>query len=217
MGEALLTTRRRLLGQGAGALAALALLSFPRAARAASGRDVPLERAAEAALGSLPDKAILGASGAPILVTEFVDFNAPDWRRSALDMRALLASDPKLAYALVQAPRFDVRSLEAARVALAVLSAKPALFEPFYMALAESSGTVDGPVALAAAAPLGFDRITLFNGSITADVTTGLSKAAALASMIGLLDTPAYVIGNMVHEGYLDLDRKRALIAAVRS
>ncbi len=220
MGRAPLPSRRDVLIRAAGALAGAgsvgAIMGGTGAQAAPSAATRPLDEAAAGALRQLPGKAILGASGVPSLVTELVDYNAADWRRSALDMRELMAGDLGLAYTIVQAPRFDVRSLEAARVSLAVLASAPVQFEPFYLALAQGSGPVDGPAALAAAGGIGLDRIVVFNGSIVPEVTASLTKAAAFAAMIGLFDTPAYVIGGTVYEGYLDLDRKRALIAAAR-
>ncbi|MEP9349819.1 DsbA family protein [Xanthobacter sp. KR7-225] len=205
-------TRRLLLRAAAGALGATCL---PCAARSAA-TGAPLTGEAAAKLGALPGKAVLGAARTAPRITELVDFNAADWRRSALDMRELLASDAQLAYGLVQAPLFDVRSLEAARVALAVLAKGIERFETFYLALAESEGPVDGVAALAAAQRAGLDRFQVFNASIQPEYTEALAKAAALASALGVLDTPAYVIGGEVFTGYLDLARKRALLAVAR-
>lgn len=221
MGTALLATRRHVLAQMVGVLAftGLARAAGPEGAvgTAPPPKTSPLSPAAAAKLNTLQGKAVLGAPGTPPLVTELVDYNAPDWRRSAEDMRELLASDARLSYAIVQAPRADVGSLEAARVALVVLAKARARFEEFYLALAATKGPVDGLVALDAARHLDLDRFVLFNASIQPENTEALTNAAAFASAAGVLDTPAYVIGNMVFEGYMDLDRKRALIAAARS
>lgn len=205
-------TRRHLLRAAAGAFAA----SLPPFAARSASLGAPLTPDAAAKLGALPGKAVLGAARTAPRITELVDFNAADWRRSALDMRELLASDAQLAYGLVQAPLFDVRSLEAARVALAVLAKGAGRFETFYLALAEGEGPVDGVAALGAAQRTGLDRFQIYNASIQPEYTEALSKAAALASALGVLVTPAYVIGGEVFTGYLDLARKRALLAAAR-
>lgn len=235
-------TRRHLLAQMAGALALAgtahaaepgaaeqntAKPGAPNAAGAGktpdadAGEDLPpkispLSPVASAKLIALPGKAVLGDRRALSMVTELVDYNAPHWRRSANDMRALLAGDATLGYTIVQTPRFDVRSLEAARVSLAMLAKDRDRFEAFYLALAESTGPVDGPSALDAAGRLGIDRYTLFNVSIQPENTQALTQAVAFASAAGVLATPAYVIGEQVIEGYIDLARKRALIAAAR-
>ncbi|MBB6306775.1 DsbA family protein [Xanthobacter tagetidis] len=206
-------SRRHLIAAAAGALSAAALPATSRA-QAAGPRPLTVEAAAK--LGALPGKAVLGAPGTAPRITELVDFNTPEWRRSARDMRELLAGDPRLAYAVVQAPRIDVRSLEAARVALAVLGRGVDLFEAFYFDLAERDGPIDGVVALGAAQRAGLDRYQIFNRSIQPQYTEDLSRAAALASALGVIDTPAYVIGDAVYAGYLDLARKRALLAAAR-
>lgn len=205
---------RRFLLQSAAAV--LAAAGLPAAARAQAVVPRPLTPEAAAKLNALPGKAVLGAPGTLPRITELVDFNAADWRRSALDMRELLAADARLAYAVVQAPRFDVRSLEAARVALAVLGKGLGPFETFYLDLAEGTGPIDGVVALAAAQRAGLDRSQVFNLSIQPQHTEDLSRAAALASALGIIDTPVYVVGGQVFAGYLDLARKRALLSATK-
>ncbi len=165
---------------------------------------------------TLPGKAVLGAAGVTPAITELVDFNAPDWRRSARDMHELLAGNPGLAYAIVQAPRFDVKSVEAARIALAVLQMAPARFGEFYQALAEREGEIDGVKAVEAARDLGLDAFKVFRAANQPEITTSLTKAVEFSSALRLLSTPAYVIGNRLLSGYADLERKRALIAEVK-
>lgn len=212
--------RRRLLAAaGFGLLGAAGVRAepLPPAPEAAAGpAPAPLGAPARALLGSQSGKAVMGARGTP-LVTELVDFNASDWRRSALDMRELLAGDRGLAYAVVQAPRRGIGSVEAARVALGLLAVDPTRFEAFYEALAETEGEIDGVKALTVVRTLGIDHYKVFKASNQPDVTDSLSKAVDLAAALGMLDPPAYVIGGRVFLGPLSLARKRALIAEARA
>lgn len=198
-------TRRRLLAAGAG-LAAMAI--------AAPALADPLSPDARKLLDGMPGKAVLGAEKTKPLVTELVDFNAPDWRRSAFDMRELLAGDAKLAYAIVQTPRVDVGSIEAARVALAVLSLHPGKFGDFYLALAATTGDIDGVKAINVVRAEGLDHYKVFRAANQPDITDILTQGVALAAALRVLDPPAYVIGTDVVTGYADLARKRALISA---
>lgn len=197
-------TRRALLAAGAGLLAAAASPALAD----------PVTPEARKLLEAMPGKAVLGAPKTKPLVTELVDFNAPDWRRSAFDMRELLAGDAKLAYAIVQTPRVDVGSIEAARVALAVLAMQPAKFGDFYLALAATSGDIDGVKALNVVRSEGLDHYKVFRAANQPDITDILTQGVALAAALRVLDTPAYVIGADVVSGYADLARKRTLVAA---
>lgn len=197
-------SRRGLLVAGAGAIAVAASPAF--------GDQIAPD--ARKLLEAMPGKAVLGAQKTKPLVTELVDFNAPQWRRSALDMRELLAGDAKLAYAIVQTPRVDVGSIEAARVALAVLAMQPAKFGDFYLALAATTGDIDGVKALNVVRSEGLDHYKVFRAANQPDVTDILTQGVALAAALRVLDMPAYVIGAEVVAGYADLARKRALIAA---
>ncbi len=198
-------TRRGLLAAGAG-LAAMAMVA-PAAAD-------PLSPEARKLLDAMPGKAVLGAEKTKPLITELVDFNAPDWRRSAFDMRELLAGDAKLAYAIVQTPRVGVGSIEAARVALAVLSLHPGKFGDFYLALAATTGDIDGVKAINVVRAEGLDHYKVFRAANQPDITDILTQGVALAAALRVLDPPAYVIGTDVVTGYADLARKRSLIAA---
>lgn len=216
-------SRRMLLAGAAGVLVlpamtgALAQTPAPSGATPSSEPEgTRISEEARALLTSQPGKAVMGARTPP-LVTEFVDVNASDWRRSVADMRTLLAGDPALAYAVVQAPRLDVRSVEAARVALAVLALEPARFQGFYEALAQVQGEIDGVKALNVVRAERLDHYKVFRASNQPDVTDSLSKAVELATALRVIDAPAYVIGGRVFMGYLDLARKRALIAAARA
>ncbi|MFG1345351.1 hypothetical protein V5F59_10690 [Xanthobacter autotrophicus DSM 431] len=220
-------TRRAVIGVAVAAplsLPVIASLSAPVLAQAAAPGAAaeplptgePVGPEAKALLTSMPGKAVMGTR-LPPLVTELVDFNAPDWRRSARDMRDLLAGDPRLAYAVVMAPRLDVGSVEAARVALAVLTMEPLRFPPFYEALAQTEGAIDGVKALGVVRAAGMDHYKVFKASNQPEVTASLTRAVELSSALRLLDPPAYVIGNTLWAGYLDLPRKRALIAAARN
>ncbi|QRG07649.1 DsbA family protein [Xanthobacter dioxanivorans] len=210
-------TRRTFLGAaGLGLFGA----SFPGAttghAQPTAAAGIPISEEARRLLAALPGKAVMGAR-VPPLVTELVDFNAPGWRRSADDMRTLLAGDPGLAYAVVQAPRLDVGSVEAARVALAVLALDPPRFQAFYEALARGEGPIDGVRALNVVRAEGIDHYKVFRASNQPDVTDSLSRAVELVSALRVIDPPAYVIGGQVWTGEVDLARKRALIAAARA
>ncbi len=207
----------------AGAVVGLAALASPL--RAETGPVPPALAAlpqmsldAAGLLGALIGKAQVGAPGGSPTITELVDVNAPDWRRSVTDMKELIAGDPRLGYAIVQTPRRDLRAVEAARVALAVLQLSDDLtFARFYELLAAREGVIDGAGAIATARLVGLDPYKLFREGNQPEVTQRLSAAVDLSAALRVVDTPAYVIGDRVLHGYADLERKRALVAEVRA
>lgn len=218
--------RRLLLTAGAGlGLAGFGLAGLPRPSRAADGTVPPslaalppVSAEAAALLAALPGKALVGAPAGSPVITELVDVNAPDWRRSVADMKELVAGDARLGYAIVQAPRRDLRSVEVARVALAVLQLSGDLtFGRFYELLATREGVIDGKGAIETARALGLDPYQLFKAGNQPDVTLRLGAAVDLTAALRILDTPAYVIGGRVLHGYADLAKKRALVADVRA
>ncbi|MFS8035817.1 hypothetical protein ACI7BZ_02440 [Xanthobacter sp. AM11] len=214
-GERRAVLSRRLLLGGAAAVLLPATVVRAQEAPAAPVDRGPVDATALRLLASLPGKVIMGAKAAP-LVTEFVDFNAPGWRHSADDMRQLLFGDPRLAYAVVQMPRRDVQSVEAARIALAVLALHPGRFQAFYEALSRTEGQIDGVKALNVVRAEGLDHFKIFRASNQPDVTDSLNRSVELGSALRLIEPPAYVIGANLWTGDLDLARKRALITAAR-
>ncbi len=165
----------------------------------------------------LPGRITLGDPRGDVTLVEFFDYNCGFCKRSAADIRPLLAAEPRLRYVLVNYAVLGERSVEAARVALAHSMQRTA---GGYLALHEKlfrlRGAVDAARAVAAAVDLGADRERLVTDADSQRVTDALVKAGRLGEDLGLIATPSFVGGREAVVGYLDIPQKRKAIANLR-
>ncbi len=200
-------SRRGLLAIGAALLA-------PREASAEVLR-LPVELVSE--ILTLPGRITLGNARGDVTIIEFFDYNCPFCKRSAADIRPLLAAESGLRYVLVNYAILGEASIEASRVALgASMQRTKGGYLALHEALFRIRGRVDALRALAAAVELGAERDRLIRDADSDRVTDALMKAARLGENLGLGATPAFVAGREGVVGYLDLPSKRRAIANLR-
>jgi protein-disulfide isomerase len=171
-----------------------------------------------AALYNSGKQVALGNPKGSITLVEFVDYNCGFCRRALDDLLGLLKSDADLKVLLVEFPVLGPRSVEAARVAVALLmqDRSPATHLEFHKRLLAGPGPANKARALAVAAGLGIDVARLEADSAKPEVDAVLEDGKMLARAIGVRGTPAYVICDSLVVGAVGAARLREKIAAVR-
>jgi protein-disulfide isomerase len=165
----------------------------------------------------LRGKAILGARAPDVTLYEFFDYNCGYCRQSAAEIPSLLKGDPNLRYVLVNFAVLSQESILAHRVALAFLKQKPGQYFAFHQRLFAKRGLRGGEEAVEAALSLGANEKQLVAESNTKATTNALVAAVQLGDSLGFTATPSYVAGAQANVGFLDLDRKKAAVAAMRT
>jgi protein-disulfide isomerase len=191
--------------------AAALLAPSPAAARVLR---LPTELAADAL--RLPGRIALGAARGDVTLVEFFDYNCGFCKRSAADIRPLIAAEPRLSYLLVNYAVLGAASIEASRVALAFSLQKPMGYLALHEALFRLRGRVDAARAVAVAVELGADRTRLIADADSDRVTDALVRSGRLGEDLGLIATPSFVAGREAVVGYLDIPQKRKAIANLR-
>lgn len=164
---------------------------------------LPGELASE--IGRLRGVTWLGPREASVTLYEFFDYNCPWCRAAARDLDDLVKANPDLRIGLVNNPILSVQSAQAAKVALAVQRAGgSSATAKLYAALLGpgTSGRIDGPRALEAAARLGHDRAGIEQAADSDEVREALTAQMRLAANLGLHATPSYVVGTSALLGY---------------
>ncbi len=204
-------SRRRILLK---AMAAGMAVALPGEAGARVLR-LPTELASDVL--RLPGRIAFGDARGDVTLVEFFDYNCAFCKRSAADIRPLLAAEPRLRYLLVNYAVLGAPSIEAARVALAfAMQRTPGGYLPLHEALFKLRGRVDAARAVAAAVERGADRARLIQDADSASVTEALTMSARLGDDLGLVATPAFVAGREAVVGYLDIPQKRKAVANIR-
>ena len=121
-------------------------------------------------------------------------------KRALPDMLTLLKDDPKLKVVLKEFPILGPRSVEAARVAIAVRMQDPTgqKYLAFHSELLGNPGPASKEKALTAAKDQGLDMTRLEKDLVSDEVAATLNEDMKLAGAMGIHGTPGYVIGNDV-------------------
>jgi protein-disulfide isomerase len=189
-----------------------ALLTTPASSRVLR---LPAELAAEAM--RLPGRIELGSSRGDVTLVEFFDYNCPFCKRTAAEIRPLLAQAPRLRYVLVNYAVLGAASIEASRVALAFsMQRLPGGYLPLHEALFKLRGQANAARAVALAVELGAQRERLIADADGERVTNALLDAGKLGDSLGLIATPSFVAGREAVVGYLDVPQKLRAIANLR-
>ncbi|OHV18190.1 disulfide bond formation protein DsbA [Methylorubrum extorquens] len=162
---------------------------------------LPGELAGE--LASLPGIVWAGARDDALTLFEFYDDNCPYCRGAAKEIDRILHQTPDLRLGLINNAILSPRSVESAKVGLAMLSLKGSSFAyALHQQLMTASGPADGERALQIGVALGVKREMLRQRAESAEVEAMLNRQKQAAANLGLSVTPAFVLGNSGITGY---------------
>ncbi len=156
----------------------------------------------------------VGNPQASVTIVEFFDYQCPYCRRMAQQLSKLVEEDPDLRIVYKEFPVFGPASTLAAQAALG--AARQGKYEEFHLALMGIRGAPSERSIFRAA-----ERIGLDIGRLRADMNSPnaqrlFQRNRRLAQELGIRGTPAFVVGNQVIPGAIEIGRLRNLIAEVR-
>jgi len=149
-----------------------------------------------------------------VTVVEFFDYRCGYCRKSFPAVVELEKSDPNVRIVFKEFPILGPASLLAARAALA------ARLQGKYFALHKKmmGGEVEISEAgiMGAASKLGLDTDKLRKDMNSPAITEEIQKNNRLASELGITGTPAFIVGNELIPGAIDIDGLRHLVLEAR-
>lgn len=172
-----------------------------------------------AARGDLERDAATPVAGNPdgdVTIVEFFDYQCGYCKRVLPTLQSLIQSDGNIRYVLKEYPILGPQSDTAARAALAVWRIEPASYFKFHTALMSARGGLDEARLLDVAAGLGIDRKRLKKAMADPAVDEAIRRNHELGRSLGINGTPAFVVGNRIVPGAVDLDVLRDLVAEAR-
>ncbi|NNK79024.1 MAG: DsbA family protein [Litoreibacter sp.] len=161
-----------------------------------------------------PNAPVLGNPDGDVTLVEFFDYNCGYCRRVHPSVEALIAEDKNLRVVMREWPILGDASVEAARVSLAVR--KQGKYAEFHKAMMEGRGRANTASALKVAEGLGLDIDQLRRDMEAPDVVAHLQLSQELSQGLGVNGTPAFVVGEQLVPGAIDLDQLRSLVAQAR-
>ena len=168
-----------------------------------------------AALADDQDSPVLGNPKGDVLVVEFFDYRCPYCRRVADKLRDAVAADGNIRLVMKEFPILGPESIFASRAALA--AAKQGRYEEFHFALMASQGQIDDGAVIALAEQLGLDMDRLREDMLSQDIDEAFRRTYEVTEALEIRGTPAFVIGDRIYPGAIEMDEFKRLVAEVRA
>ena len=163
-----------------------------------------------------PTSPVAGNPGGNVTVVEFFDYSCTFCKKVFPRVQNLLETDGKIRYVLKEFPILGPQSVAAARAALAIWKLDAEKYMPFHTAMMKSRGRLSEATIFDLAAEAGLDPGLLKKAMNEPWIDEALQKNIELAESLDITGTPAFVIGNHVIPGAVDLNTLKELVAAAR-
>lgn len=162
-----------------------------------------------------PDSPVLGNPKGDVVVVEFFDYRCPYCRTVAEPLRKAVTSDGNVRLVMKEFPILGPESVTAARAALA--AARQGRYEEFHFALMATKGQINEATVMTVARQVGIDVDKLKSDMDLAEISAMLDRNMRLAQALNIGGTPAFVIGDELVPGAIELEQLEKKIAEARA
>jgi protein-disulfide isomerase len=172
-------------------------------------------RDSEAALVADGRDPVVGPADAAVTVVQFFDYRCPYCRRAMGTVDQLIEKRDDIRVVYKEFPILGPDSLVAARAALAVNQVAPKAYPEIHTALMTQQGSLTEDRVLAIVADRGVDAEAVKARMHAPETEAHIRDTMDLARKLGIGGTPAFVIGDTLLPGAVELDAlDRAIEAA---
>jgi len=161
-----------------------------------------------------PTSGVLGNPKGDVTIVEFFDYRCPYCKSTVPTLQTLIGQDQKVRLVLKEFPILGKESVFASRVALAVK--KHGKYAEFHDAMFALKTKVDDQQTLEVVKSLGLDPDQIKKEADGSDIDAVLKHNYDLARALNLSGTPAFVIGDTLLPGAVDLKDFQTAVATVR-
>ena len=151
---------------------------------------------------------------ADVTIYEFFDYNCGYCKSVVKTIMDVLYEDKKINFVFVEFPILSKQSYIAAKVALA--SKKQDLYDNFHLSLMKIKGKVDEEKVFSTAKRIGLDINKLKIDMNNPEIEQQLMKNREIAKLLNLNGTPAFIIGDIIYPGALNLNNLKEIIKQFR-
>ena len=167
------------------------------------------------ALNASVDDPVAGNPDGAVTVVEFFDYRCPYCKSVAKDMIETLQAEGDVRIVFKEFPILGPDSQTAAKAALA--ADRQDKYLPFHQALMDHKGTLDRGAILDIAEAVGLDLELLEVDMESPEVATIIARNLALAEALDIGGTPAFIIGDALVPGAIDMKSLKDLVAKARN
>jgi len=161
-----------------------------------------------------PATPIGGNPRGDVTVVEFFDYRCPYCKQVLPSLQTLLKEDRQLRFIYKEMPVLGPQSVVAAHAALA--AQRQGKYEAFHTAMMGTKGQITDDTVYKVAGSVGLDLDRLKQDMAAPEIEQAVKANLALADALNIHGTPAFIIGNHIVPGALDLDALKGMIAAAR-
>ena len=158
----------------------------------------------------------LGNPKGDVVVVEFFDYNCGYCKRVVGDVAKLIDEDKNVKFVFKELPILGPSSEVAARAAVAVHITEPSKYFAYHRALMEFQGQKSEEIVLDIAKKLGLNVANIKEEMKSSKVSELLAANREVAQAIGVNGTPAFVIGDNLNPGAMDINAMKAAVANAR-
>jgi protein-disulfide isomerase len=149
-----------------------------------------------------------------VSVVEFFDYRCPYCKQVQPSLEKMLQQDSQLRLVYKEFPILGPASVTAARAALAARA--QGKYDQFHKAMMEAHGAVTDDTVYRVAGSVGLDIDKLKRDMAAPEVSQALKTNLKLADALGIRGTPAFIIGDKVVPGAIDLDALKGMVSDAR-
>ena len=161
-----------------------------------------------------PATPVQGSPTSNATLVEFFDYRCPYCKQVQPSLEALLQQDPKLRVIYKEFPILGPVSLTAAQAALA--AQRQGKYNAFHAAMMSARGQITDDTVYQVAGSVGLDVGRLKRDMATPEIAQQLKTNLELADALQIRGTPAFIVGDRVVPGAIDLDALKTMIADAR-
>ncbi|MBM3568929.1 MAG: DsbA family protein [Alphaproteobacteria bacterium] len=162
-----------------------------------------------------PGDFTIGNPKGDVTVVEFFDYRCPYCKRAHAVVEALIKAEPGVRVVLKEFPILGPGSLLAARAAMA--ARKQGKYRDMHDALMASRGTIDDEAVARIAGEKKLDLARLKRDMADPEIEAVLRRNHELARRLNISGTPAFVIGDAIAPGAMELADMRTMVAEARA
>ena len=163
-----------------------------------------------------PTSYVAGNPKGDVTIVEFFDYHCGYCKKVFPEVQKLLKSDGNIRYVYKELPILSPESVFAARAALAGWKTDPAKYEALRNSLMSTHGALPKERVFRLAKEAGYDTDALRKTVDSPEIQAKIKDNFNLAQTLNIRGTPAFIIGDTLVPGAVDIDTLRQLVAQAR-
>jgi protein-disulfide isomerase len=161
-----------------------------------------------------PESPVSGNPQGDVSVVEFFDYRCPYCKQVEPALETLLSEDRQVRLIYKELPVLGPDSTVAAKAALA--ARKQGKYEQFHRALMTMKGQINEGVVFKVAGSVGIDTDRLKKDMSAPEIDRAIKANMELAQALDIRGTPAFIIGNDIIPGAMELSTMKDMVDEAR-